>query len=139
MSEVIIRTDGAARGNPGPAAIAYVIEIPGQAAIEHAEVIPATTNNQAEYQALQAALTKLTETQPSSQEIRCLADSELMVKQLNGEYKVKNAELRPPFAAIQTLKTRLEKSTNTIMFTHVRREQNQRADQLGNEALDGWR
>ncbi|HSX42134.1 MAG TPA: ribonuclease HI family protein [Candidatus Saccharimonadales bacterium] len=137
MAEIRIHTDGAARGNPGPAAIAYVIEIPAADIIEHAETIPATTNNQAEYQALLAALTKLNDLAPRSDEITCFADSELMVKQLNGEYKMKNAELRPHFEAIQKLKMKLEQADNLVSFVHVRREQNQRADELGNLALDG--
>lgn len=137
MSEIVIHTDGAARGNPGSAAIAYVISQPGQVAIEHAEVIADTTNNQAEYQALLAALRRLQTLGPTGATIVCRADSELMVKQLNGEYKMKNADLRPHFEAINHLKTELVSAGNKLAFTHVRREQNRRADALCNLALDG--
>lgn len=137
MAEIVIHTDGAARGNPGPSAIAYVINQVGSALIEHAETIGDTTNNQAEYRALVAALTKVVELKPDSQPVNCFADSELMVKQLRGEYKMKNAELRPHFEAIQALKRTLEEQGNSVSFHHVRREQNKRADELGNLALDG--
>lgn len=137
MNSITIHSDGAARGNPGPAAIAYVVTGAGDAAIEHAETIPSTTNNQAEYQALLAALEKLTDLAPQNEQITCFADSELMIKQLNGQYKMKNADLRPHFDAILAVKRGLEQAGNTVTFTHVRREQNKRADELGNLALDG--
>ena len=137
MAEISIHTDGAARGNPGPAAIAYVIKGVGDKVIEHGQKIGNTTNNQAEYQALLAALTALKDLAPSDQQITCHADSELMVKQLRGEYKMKNADLRPHFDAILAAKRGLEQSGNAVSFVHARREQNKRADELGNMALDG--
>jgi ribonuclease HI len=136
---VMIHTDGAARGNPGAAAIAYIIEGLPDGPIEFAQTIGKATNNQAEYQALLEALKKLATLQPTSLMVKCLADSELMVKQLNGEYRVKNAELRPHFAAIQQLVSSLKQGGNTIIFSAVRRIHNQRADQLCNQALDNQR
>jgi len=133
---ITIHTDGASRGNPGAAAIAYVIEgLPER--IEQARTIGTTTNNQAEYQALLAALTKLADMGPTSQDIECIADSELMIKQLRGEYRVKDELLRPHYQAILTLVRQLEVDGNTFSFTAVRRAQNKRADQLANLALDG--
>ncbi len=137
MAEIQIHTDGAARGNPGPAAIAYVIDRSGLETVEHAEAIGETTNNQAEYQALLAALQHVADLAPKNDQVNCFADSELMVKQLNGLYKMRNAELRPHYQAILETKRTLEQSGNTVNFTHVRREQNKRADELGNRALDG--
>lgn len=137
MADIVIHTDGASRGNPGAAAIAYVINRAGEKLIKHAETIGTTTNNQAEYQALLAALAKLAELTPSASMIECFSDSELMVKQLNGEYKMKNAELRPHFAAIQTLAEQLRRANNKLTFIAVRRHENKLADQLCNQALDG--
>src|SRR5262249_12989735 len=94
--DATIHTDGAARGNPGPAAAAYVIERPGSPPIEHAETLGSATNNVAEYTALILALERA-----ASLGIRRAAvfsDSELMVKQFRGEYAVKNAELKQLYA-----------------------------------------
>lgn len=133
---ITVHTDGASRGNPGAAAIAYVID--GLSAkIEHAETIGQTTNNQAEYQALVAALNAIDPVAVRGAMIECFADSELMVKQLNGEYRVKDELLRPHFAAIKQRVTELGKAEATVSFTAVRRADNQRADQLCNLALDG--
>lgn len=137
MANITIHTDGASRGNPGPSAIAYVIEGLDSGKIEHAEKIGATTNNQAEYRALLAAITKLCEQVPTNLTITFFGDSELMIKQLRGEYKVKDVNIAPHYAAITAIKRQLELAGNTIKFTAVRREQNKRADELGNMALDG--
>ncbi len=136
MIEINIHTDGASRGNPGKAAIAYVIEGLPSGKVEFAETIGETTNNQAEYQALVRALTNLSEFSPSNYEINCYADSELMVKQLNGEYRVKDALLRPHFQAIQDIVKDFKKLGNNFTFIAVRRAENKRADELGNMALD---
>ena len=89
-----IHTDGAARGNPGPAAYAYVIERNGEPLIEEAERLGETTNNQAEYMALVEALEHALAL-GSHYRVIVHSDSELMVKQLNGEYRVKNEDLLP--------------------------------------------
>lgn len=136
MAEITLHTDGASRGNPGAAAIAYRITgLPEL--LEHAETIGTTTNNQAEYQALLSALTTLQKLELNDSTIACFADSELMVKQLNGEYRVKDELLRPHFLAIKGLVSDLERAGNAVSFTAVRRAENQRADELANLALDG--
>jgi ribonuclease HI len=91
---LIIHTDGASRGNPGPAAFAYVIERDGQVLHEEAGRLPDTTNNQAEYTALVRALEHALRLGPEHR-VTLHSDSELMVKQMNGQYRVKDAGLRP--------------------------------------------
>lgn len=135
MLTVTVHTDGASRGNPGPAAIAYRIDGLTQP-IEFARVIDTTTNNQAEYQALIAALERLITEDIRSATVDCLADSELMVKQLKGEYRVKDRLLQPRFLHAQQLIRQLEATGNLVSFTAIRREKNQRADELANQALD---
>lgn len=136
MSAVVIHTDGASRGNPGRSAIAYVIEGLATEPIEYGKVIPDTTNNQAEYQALLAAIITVLEAEPHDQAIDCFADSELMVKQLNGIYRMKDDNLRPHFMAIQSAAEQLRAWGNEITFTAVARSENARADKLANLALD---
>jgi ribonuclease HI len=130
-----IHTDGAARGNPGPAAYAYVIQRQGQPPIEEAGLLGETTNNQAEYTALVKALEHALEL-GGDHRVVVHSDSELMVKQLNGEYRVKNEELRPLYEEALDLRGRFK---GAVTFVHVRRAQNKRADELCNEALDGKR
>jgi ribonuclease HI len=130
-----IHTDGAARGNPGPAAYAYVIEREGHPPIEEADVLGETTNNQAEYTALVKALEHALDLGTGFRVV-VRSDSELMVKQLNGEYRVKNEELRPLYEDALDLHRQF---TGGVSFVHVRRGQNKRADELCNEALDGLR
>ena len=122
---------GGSRGNPGPAAFAYVINRPGQPVIEHGETMGTATNNVAEYTALLAALTKAAEL--GLRDITIHSDSELLVKQMNGEYRVKHPDLLPLYEeAVQ-----LRRAIPTVRIQHVRREQNKRADELCNIALDG--
>jgi len=123
--------DGAARGNPGAAAIAVVLQRPNQPVVEIAEAIGTATNNVAEYCALLAALEKAVEV--GVKNLLIYSDSELLVKQMNGEYRVKNAELQELYQEAQ----RLKQSLTTLQLQHVRREQNKRADELCNIALDG--
>jgi ribonuclease HI len=130
-----IHTDGASRGNPGAAAYAYVIECDGEILIEEAGCLGEMTNNQAEYTALVKALEHALEFGPEHRVI-VHSDSELMVKQMNGQYKVKNAELRPLYEEARDLARQFQVR---VTIKHVRREQNRRADQLCNEALDGLR
>lgn len=142
MEKVKIFTDGGARGNPGPAASAAVIEIrnaKGEIRVhEIAKCIGTATNNQAEYRAVIEALKWLTandlqQTVKNDLEIDFYLDSELVVEQLNQRYKVKNEGLKPLFWQIRELMMQLG---GKITFSHIRREQNKRADELVNEALD---
>lgn len=130
-----IHTDGAARGNPGDAAFAYVIARDGQPPIEVAGLLGKTTNNQAEYTALVRALEHALRLGRGNRVV-VHSDSELMVKQMNGEYRVKNAELRPLYDDACALR---KEFTQPVRIVHVRREQNGRADELCNEVLDGVR
>jgi ribonuclease HI len=130
-----IHTDGASRGNPGPAAYAYVIERAGEPDIEEAGKIGRMTNNQAEYTALVRALERALALGPAHK-VELYSDSELMVKQMRGEYKVKNGDLKPLFEEGRRLADRF---SHGVAFHHIPREQNGRADALGNQALDGKR
>lgn len=130
MSKMIIHSDGGARGNPGPAAIGVVIEQNGAIIATISQKIGDTTNNQAEYRALLAGLEKAHEL--GAQEVECILDSELVVKQLQREYKVKNKELAPLFVKIYNLSLQFKK----ISYRHVLRSENKIADKLVNEALD---
>lgn len=126
-----IHTDGGARGNPGPAAYAFVIERPGGSDVEEAGVLGHTTNNVAEYTALIRALEKARGL--GGRKLHIYSDSELMVKQMRGEYKVKHEGLLPLYQEARKLCRDFE----AVIFEHVRREQNKRADELYNRALDG--
>jgi ribonuclease HI len=126
-----LSTDGGARGNPGPAAYGYVLEAEdGTVLAAHAETIGTATNNVAEYRALVAGLEKAHELQVD--EVEVVSDSELLVKQMRGEYKVKNEALRE--LSIQA--ARLARQVGNVTYTAVRREHNELADRLVNEALD---
>ncbi|MCU0702905.1 MAG: ribonuclease HI family protein [Fimbriiglobus sp.] len=131
MTPAIIHIDGASRGNPGPAAFAVVIRPPDGPPIEVAEVIPNTTNNVAEYTALVAALHEAQARGLTHLHIQ--SDSELLVKQMNGEYRVKSPDLQELFLEA----SHLRKQFASVKISHVRREQNKRADELCNHALDG--
>jgi ribonuclease HI len=130
-----IHTDGASRGNPGPAAFAYIIDRDGEDSIEEAGKLGRMTNNQAEYLALVRALEHALEL-GAHYRVVVHSDSELLVKQMKGEYRVKNADLRDLYAEATALCGRFNEA---VAFRHVRREDNRRADALGNEALDGKR
>lgn len=136
MNKIIVHSDGGARGNPGPAAIGVVIEKENGEMIEEiSEAIGDTTNNIAEYTAVLRGLQVLEVlfgAKVSEMEVDWRLDSELVVKQLAGEYKVKNPGLRPLFEEIRDLRARFPKLT----LKHVRREENKEADRLVNEALD---
>jgi ribonuclease HI len=126
-----IHTDGAARGNPGPAAYAFVISRPGQPDVEEHGCLGDTTNNVAEYTALVKALQRAH--QLGGKRIHVHSDSELVIKQMQGHYKVKHPGLRPLYEEAKQLSDEFE----AVTFRHVRREQNKRADELCNAALDG--
>lgn len=125
-------SDGGSRGNPGQAAIGYIIEDPvkGEILTEHGETIGTETNNVAEYQALIAGLRAALKFHPNR--LICHLDSELVVKQLNGEYRVKMPSLQQYVDDIQEL----AQEFSDIVFQHIPREDNWRADKLVNEALD---
>lgn len=124
-------TDGGARGNPGPAAFAYVIETDdGTVLAAHGEAIGVATNNVAEYRALVEGLTKAADLHVN--ELEVVSDSELLVNQMRGDYKVKNEALRELWLDANDL----EKGFDKVVYTAVRREHNELADSLVNEALD---
>jgi len=130
-----IYSDGGARGNPGPAAAAAVLKkiINGEESETLATVakyLGETTNNQAEYQGLIMGLEKAKKLGGRELEIRM--DSELIIKQLKGEYKVKNAEIAKRFLEVHNLFQHF----NKISYRHIPREKNQEADALVNQVLD---
>ncbi|MBU1136746.1 ribonuclease HI family protein [Patescibacteria group bacterium] len=131
-----IYTDGGARGNPGPAAIGVVLKKDGQTIKKYGEAIGEATNNQAEYQAIIFALKKAKllfgKAKAKEIEMEFFADSELAVKQLNHEYKIKEKELQPLFLKIWNLTIDFK----NVSFSHIPREKNKEADVLVNEALD---
>lgn len=129
MNKVIIHTDGGSRGNPGHAGIGVVIQI-NDKKIVHKEYIGIATNNIAEYTAILWALTYCKDNKLDN--LECYLDSELVVKQLNGEYKVKDQDLGKFFIKIYNLRTGFK----SCSFFHVRREFNKEADLLVNSALD---
>ena len=128
-----IYTDGGSRGNPGPAAYAYVIKRPGEADIEERCYLGQTTNNIAEYTGLVKALEHAHEI--GGRKLLVHSDSELMVKQMNGQYRVKNTGLLPLYLKAMELR----KQFDTVAIKHVRREYNEQADALCNEAMDNPR
>ena len=133
MKKLIIYTDGASRGNPGPAGIGIVIcDESGKIVKEYEEFIGTATNNIAEYRALIKALELASDFSVS--EVKCFSDSELMVKQLNGEYSVKNKKLGKLFLQVREKEKQFEK----VNYSHVPREEDliKRADKLANRAID---
>ena len=124
-------TDGGSRGNPGQAAYAFVLETEDGTVLEaRGEAIGVATNNVAEYSALVAGLGRAARQGVTELEVR--SDSELMVKQMRGEYRVKNRDLQTLFLEA----SRLAREIGSVTFVHVRREDNELADRLVNEALD---
>ena len=132
MSEITIHSDGAARGNPGPAGAGAVLtDSTGAVVGEVCRYLgDDMTNNQAEYRALLLALQKALESGATG--VSIFADSELMVKQIRGEYRVKNEGIKPLYAEVVGLLRRIGK----YKVEHVRREKNKRADELANIAID---
>ena len=128
--KVVINTDGAAVPNPGPAAIGATIKDErGRLITTISQFIGHATNNQAEYQAIIAALEKAVAL--GARQVKIRADSELVVKQLNGRYRVKKASLRPLYQQVGQLLSQFDSFT----IIHVPREQNKEADKLANNAL----
>ncbi len=126
-----LSTDGGSRGNPGPAAAAYVLETDDGTVLDaQGQTIGVATNNVAEYRALVDGLRKAVELQVDDLEV--VSDSELLVKQMRGEYRVKNKAL----IELSLEAAKLARQIGSVRYTAVRREQNELADQLVNEALD---
>jgi ribonuclease HI len=126
----ILYTDGGARGNPGPAAIGAVLYDGGKVVFKISKTIGNATNNQAEYAALIEGLN--TALEHKIEELSCRLDSELIVKQLKGEYKIKEEHLKPLALSVFRAANRFK----YISYSHVPREQNKLADELVNKALD---
>lgn len=126
-------SDGGARGNPGPAGIGVVIvdRDTGKKLEEHSVYLGKTTNNQAEYRAAILGLERAIAL--GAYAVELIADSELLIKQARGEYKVKNADLAKRFLEMKNLETRLG---GRVQYKHVIREHNKRADTLANKAMD---
>ena len=131
MDKVVVHVDGGSRGNPGPAAAAAVATTPdGDELVERKRYIGEATNNVAEYRAVQLGLELAREL--GAREVEIVNDSELVARQIGGEYKVKHAGLKPLF--IETMAALREFDAWSVRS--VRRESNERADELVNEALD---
>jgi ribonuclease HI len=131
VNKMILNVDGASRGNPGPAAIGVTIKDENNRLIETISTcIGSTTNNQAEYQALITGLKKAISL--GAREVTVKSDSELMVKQLQGSYRVKNAGLKPLYTEV----VKLAYTLASFQINSIPREQNREADRLANLALD---
>lgn len=131
MQKINLYTDGGARGNPGPGAAGAVLKDEnGKVIKETSRYLGETTNNQAEYNALILGLEEAKDIK--AEEVVCHLDSELVVKQINKEYRVKDEKLAPLFVKVYNLSLSFKK----IEFKHVRREQNKEADFLVNYELD---
>ena len=132
----LIHTDGGARGNPGPAAMGVVIEGGSVGKKEYGEYLGEATNNEAEYKAVIFALKKLKQlvgnTEAKAVDIEVVLDSELIERQLNGEYKIKEKNLQNFFVEVWNLKS----DFGSVSFRHVRREKNIDADRIVNQVLD---
>lgn len=133
MKQVSLYTDGGARGNPGPAAIGYVIYADSKRLAAHGEKIGKATNNQAEYRALIAGLRKCLEL--GATVVHCFSDSKLVVNQLNGDWKVKNKGIRVLYLSAR----KHERAFERITHSHRPRDtaQIEVADRFVNDALDG--
>jgi len=130
---VVIYADGASRGNPGPAAIGAVIKDErGRLIASISQRIGKATNNQAEYRAIITALEEADRL--GARQVDIKMDSELVVRQINGEYRVKKATLKPLYQQVKQRQGLLEGFT----ITHILRQQNIEADKLANKALNGY-
>lgn len=130
MKTINLYTDGGARGNPGPAAIGAVAFDAQDVVFEISRCIGESTNNQAEYLALLEGLKECVNQKITK--VDCFLDSELIVKQMNGEYKVKDIKLKPLHNEVIDL----SKKFISITYTHIPRAKNKQADALVNKALD---
>ena len=131
MKRLIVNTDGVSRHNPGPSAIGATIkDEQGKIIASISQSIGRATNNEAEYRAIIAALENAIRLGAGQVDIR--SDSELVVRQINGRYRVKKVSLRPLYLKVKQLQSQLE----AVTVTHIPREQNREADRLSNQALD---
>ena len=134
--KIVVHCDGGARNNPGPAAIGEVIEGTKGGAKEYSEFLGSATNNQAEYQAVIFALKKtkqlIGKEKSKDLEIEIRSDSELLINQLNGQFKIKDKDLQPLFFEIWNIK----QDFKDVKFVQVPREKNKEADLLVNKELD---
>ncbi len=126
---ITVYVDGAAKGNPGPAGIGVRLELQGIVLSEHSEYIGTATNNVAEYKALIYGLEIARRYRVTR--VNAISDSELMVRQLNGEYKVKNENLLPLYRSARELAGSFEE----FRIRHVSRTENQHADRLANQGI----
>jgi ribonuclease HI len=128
---LVLRTDGAARGNPGPAGAGFIIEDDDGSVIDSGWVyLGKRTNNQAEYEALICGLEALGSELPTH--LTVYSDSELMVRQLNGQYRVKDPDLKDRFIQVSQLLLKI----GSVSVEHVSRSDNEHADELANQAID---
>jgi len=133
LKKAVIYADGAAEPNPGPAAIGAVIKDErGRLIASISQRIGKATNNQAEYRAIITALEEATRL--GARQVDIKMDSELVVRQINGEYRVKKATLKPLYQKVKRLQSQLKGFT----ITHIPRHQNTEADNLANKALNGY-
>lgn len=133
--KLVVFTDGASRGNPGPAAYGFTIETEdGKLLFEKGKYIGIATNNVAEYTAVLGALTQIQEvfSKEKHLQVEFYADSKLVVEQLSGRYKIKSPHLKLMIEKIKSL----EKKLGSTSYNHIPREQNSEADSLANKALD---
>ncbi len=130
MEMATIYVDGASRGNPGPAGVGILINSQSHTEAQVSCYIGEATNNQAEYKALIIALEEAAKLGAKHVDVRM--DSELVVKQLNGSYKVRDTKLKPLFRQVKQLLTRFD----SFAIMHIPRQQNRIADSLANQAID---
>ena len=131
MKKFVLYCDGASRGNPGPSAYGFVIYENGQTIAQEGQLLGEVTNNIAEYEGLLRGLARAVSLQ--GEEITVKSDSELLVRQLKGQYKVKAPHLKKLHEQALQLMTKFKKTE----ILHIRRELNDVADSLCNQALDG--
>lgn len=130
LDDITIYTDGGSRGNPGPAAIGALLITKNSKVFECGEFIGNATNNEAEYKALIMALIKAKSLK--ARNVNCFLDSELVVKQLNHQYRIKDEKIITLFIKIWNLMLDFEKVT----YAHIPREKNMKADAIVNKILD---
>lgn len=130
MSPATLHTDGGARGNPGPAGSGFVLHVSADRTVKRGSYLGKMTNNQAEYRALLAGLQQAQA--EGVRELICYLDSELVVNQLNGSYRVKDVKLAPLYREVQAQAA----SFDQISFHHVPRAKNAHADELVNRAIN---
>jgi ribonuclease HI len=135
VNKVTVHTDGGSRGNPGPAACAFTVDINGKEVSRGTKFLGTTTNNQAEYAGVLLALDWLNKNldQIRGSEINFILDSELIVKQINGIYRVKDLGIKKVFDEVVD---KLKSLNTEVSFRHVKRELNKTSDYLVNQELD---